>query len=246
MTSEARHSLEQLGDMAGVSPRQIRELMRLGILPAPSSRGRGATYGPEHMDRLRAWKALREKAPSGTTNEQLRVLLGRLSNSGLLRAIAEGKVPFDLLDDQKEGVTFEAPEASGLVARLSREPAKPVSPGERINEAALTYLSSIRQSAGQVRLRAINSLPRLELPIGADRTGAALSLDRMQAALEQYVATHAAEVRVNPPKAETWQRVTIGRDLEISARGPLLPDEIQLLETIGQLLQRAIYRKERT
>ena len=41
------------------------------------------------------------------------------------------------------------------------------------------------------------------------------------------------------------KRVTVSGDLEISARGPLMPDEIELLETIGQLLQQAIYRKER-
>jgi hypothetical protein len=163
----------------------------------------------------------------------------------LLRAIADGKVPFDLLDDQRPNVTIEAADSPAFMARLSRQAATPLaSQGVRVNQSALEYIASMWRGKERLTMPLASSVPRLELPIGADRTGAALSLDRMREALERYVATHAAEVRVNPPKAETWQRVTIGRDLEISARGPLSVDEIQLLETIGQLLQRAIYRKE--
>ena len=91
----------------------------------------------------------------------------------------------------------------------------------------------------------VSSAPRLEVTLEAGQSEAVVPLERLQSALADYVATHAAEVRVKPPESETWHRVTVSRDLEISARGPLMPDEIQLLETIGQLLQQAIYRKEK-
>ena len=86
--------------------------------------------------------------------------------------------------------------------------------------------------------------PRVEVGVG-DQTAAGLSLKRMYDALRRYVTDHAAEVRVKPQKTEMWHRVNAGNDVEISARGPLMPDEIQLLETVGQLLQQAIYRKEK-
>ena len=34
----------------------------------------------------------------------------------------------------------------------------------------------------------------------------------------------------------TWHRVRIGGDLTIAARGPLAPEEVALLETVGELL----------
>src|SRR5574342_137279 len=102
---DRRFSLEELESTAEVPGRQIRELIRLGILPAPSSKGRGATYGTEHLDRLRAWKRLRDDLPRTTTSDQMRRLLNTLSDPGLLRQIAEGTIPFKLVDDQKDDVT---------------------------------------------------------------------------------------------------------------------------------------------
>jgi DNA-binding transcriptional MerR regulator len=242
MTSEARFSLEELVDLAGVQPRQIRELIRLGIVPPPSSGGRGATYGADHLDRLRAWKVLREQAPAKTTNEQLRVALNRLSAQGVLRSIAEGKTPVVMFDDDKEDVTLDRIAGSllptaGLVARMSQ--------GEgTTNEEALKYLANLPRGSARVAMSKLSREPRVEVPLTKEGSST-VPMERLRDALEQYVSDHASEVRVKPPRTETWQRVNISGDLEISARGPLSPDEIQLLETIGQLLQQAIYRKER-
>ena len=241
MTSEARYSLEELGDLAGVPPRQVRELVRLGILAAPSSRGRGASYGADHLDRLRAWKVLREQAPAKTTNEQLRVALNRLSAQGVLRSIAEGKTPVVMFDDDKEDVTLDRIAGSliptaGVVARMSQ--------GDSINEEALKYLANLPRGSARVAMSKLSREPRVEVPLTKEGSST-VPMERLRDALEQYVSDHASEVRVKPPRTETWQRVNISGDLEISARGPLSPDEIQLLETIGQLLQQAIYRKER-
>ena len=245
--NERQYSLEQLEHASRIPARQIRELVRLGILPAPSSRGRGATYGAEHLDRLRAWKRLRRESPAGTTNKQIRILLDRLQDSGLLRAIGEGTIPFALVDDQKEDVTV-AGATPALVARLAREEPGEVSHPQRINEPALEYLRSIRTSRNapvKLTMPPRSATPQLEVNLSAaGASGAQLTLERLFTALHDFTTTKSANVRVNQPKSETWQRVTVGRDLEIAARGPLTPDEIQLLETVGQLLQQAIYRKE--
>jgi hypothetical protein len=84
----------------------------------------------------------------------------------------------------------------------------------------------------------------LAVDLGSSRrSGAALSLARLKAALEEYVARHSQGVRVTPARSETLHRVRVGRDLEIVARGPLDPDDVQLLESVAQLLQQAIYRR---
>ena len=242
---DRRYSLEDLEAAADVPGRQVRELIRLGILPAPSSKGRGATYGTEHLYRLRAWKRLRDDLPRTTTSDQIRRLLNTLSDQGLLRQIADGTVPFTLVDDQSDEVRVEEAHAS---YDTIREPSARLSNAPGINDAALSYLQSLkatRQAPATLTMRAPFAKPQLEVHLGAaERSGAQLSLERLFTALDAYVSSHSADVRVNQPKSETWQRVTVGGDLEIAARGPLSPDEIQLLETVGQLLQQTIYRKE--
>ena len=243
---DLRYSLEELESAAEVPARQIRELIRLGILPAPSSKGRGASYGTEHLDRLRAWRRLRDDLPRSTSSDQIRRLLNTLSEQGLLRQIADGTIPFKLVDDQKDEVTVA--EAPTFMARLFQQDAPEVSQAPRINESALEYLRSIRSNRpapASLTLPARSAKPQLEVNLGAaERSGAQLSLERLFTALHDFTTTKSANVRVNQPKSETWQRVTVGRDLEVAARGPLATDEIQLLETVGQLLQQAIYRKE--
>ena len=243
---DRRYALEDLEAAADVPARQIRELIRLRILPAPSSRGRGATYGTEHLYRLRAWKRLRDDLPRTTTSDRIRRLLNTLSDQGLLRQIADGTIPFTLVDDQSDEVTVvEAPPAP---FNTLREPSRRLSDAPGINDAALDYLRSIkanRPAPATLTARVPFAKPQLQVNLGAaERSGAQLSLERLFTALDAYASSHSANVRVNQPKSETWQRVTIGGDLEIAARGALSPDEIQLLETVGQLLQQAIYRKE--
>lgn len=240
-----RYSLEDLEAAAEVPARQIRELIRLRTIPAPSSKGRGATYGTEHLYRLRAWKRLRDDLPRTTTSDQIRRLLNTLSDQGLLRQIADGTIPFSLVDDQSDEVRVVGEPAS--YEPIRQAPA-PLSEAPSINDAALQYLRSLkatRQAPATLTVRKHFAKPHLEVNLGAaERSGAQLSLERLFTALDAYASSHAADVRVNQPKSETWHRVTVGGDLEIAARGPLSTDEIQLLETVGQLLQQTIYRKE--
>jgi DNA-binding transcriptional MerR regulator len=242
METSRRLNLDELEQLSGVPARQIRELIRLGVIPAPSSRGRGATYGPEHADRLRAWKRLRADAPAGTTNEHLRALIDRLADQGLLRGIADGSVPFAMIDDGNEQVALADASTYADAVMLAPNVA-----GSETNEEALNYLARMRRRPEPARVRLqYSAQPTLEVDIrAAKRAGPALALRRLRAALEEYTASSGDTVRVNASKSEIWHRVSATRDIEIAARGPLTPDEIQLLETIGQLLQQAIYHKER-
>lgn len=53
--------LLELSDKARVSPRTIRYYIQQGLLPAPETRGPGAHYGPEHVDRLRLIRRLQQE-----------------------------------------------------------------------------------------------------------------------------------------------------------------------------------------
>lgn len=43
----------ELAELAGVTPRTIRYYTAEGLLPPPATRGKYASYGPEHLERLR-------------------------------------------------------------------------------------------------------------------------------------------------------------------------------------------------
>lgn len=307
MVDSERFSLEELERRAGVPARQIRELIRQGVLPAASSGGRGATYGTAHLLRLAAWKRLRAGSPRGTTTEQLRILVDRLDDAGLLRGVADGSLPVALVDDGREEVSIRetrgrrvlraaAQDAAPLAEADSDHEAAPVPQAPSIvpssdeaprNDDALAYLRGLGRTArraarapmpyaprdaspavpcdaspaapssesaatslpvpratARVAVEPSSLRPTLEVDLGASRRPrAVLALERLRGALEDYVAAQAAGVRVSPAKSETWQRVVVGRDLEIAARGPLDHDDVLLLESVARLLEQAIYRR---
>ncbi len=53
--------LLELSDRSKVSTRTIRYYIQQGLIPAPETRGPGAHYGPEHVDRLRLIRRLQQE-----------------------------------------------------------------------------------------------------------------------------------------------------------------------------------------
>ena len=77
--------LIELSDKAGVSSRTIRYYIQQGLLPAPETRGPGAHYGPEHVDRLKLIRRLqREHLPLS----EIRKRIEKLSPQEVKRILA--------------------------------------------------------------------------------------------------------------------------------------------------------------
>lgn len=56
----AEYTLASLEEVSGTSARTIRYYISQGLIPGPSTLGRGAVYGADHLDRLKKialWKA---------------------------------------------------------------------------------------------------------------------------------------------------------------------------------------------
>jgi len=64
MADEARYGIEELAALGGVTRRTVRYYVQEELLPAPLGVGRGRHYGPEHLARLQAVKALQEQGLS--------------------------------------------------------------------------------------------------------------------------------------------------------------------------------------
>jgi DNA-binding transcriptional MerR regulator len=61
---ERRFGIDELAHLGQVSRRTVRFYVQQGLLPAPLGVGRGKHYGPEHLARLRAVKALQQQGRS--------------------------------------------------------------------------------------------------------------------------------------------------------------------------------------
>ena len=75
MPNESTYSLQDLADLAGVSPRTIRYYVAQGLLPAPGQVGPGAHYTDGHLARLRLIRRLqREHLPLAEIRARLATL----------------------------------------------------------------------------------------------------------------------------------------------------------------------------
>jgi DNA-binding transcriptional MerR regulator len=72
VTHEPRHSLTELADLAGVTPRTVRYYLAQGLLPAVGQTGPGSKYDDGHLARLRLIKRLQaEHLPLAEIRRQL-------------------------------------------------------------------------------------------------------------------------------------------------------------------------------
>ena len=72
--ADERYGIEDLARLGGVSRRTVRYYVQEGLLPAPEGAGRGAHYGPRHLDQLLAVKSMQEQ---GLSLDEVRDALAR-------------------------------------------------------------------------------------------------------------------------------------------------------------------------
>ena len=75
MPPGTEYSLQELADLAGVTPRTIRYYIVSGLLPSPGRAGPGTTYADGHLNRLRLVRRLqREHLPLAEIRSRLAAL----------------------------------------------------------------------------------------------------------------------------------------------------------------------------
>jgi DNA-binding transcriptional MerR regulator len=58
-------TLAELADASGIPPRTVRFYIARGLLEGPEVAGRGATYGPGHLERLQKIRSTRPASKAG-------------------------------------------------------------------------------------------------------------------------------------------------------------------------------------
>src|SRR4051812_7601657 len=89
-------TLSQLSTAAELGPRTIRNYIERGLLPGAQSRGRGAGYSAEHLDRLRVIHHLRRLRPEATL-DAIRIQMQQLTPEQV-HAFARGSISSAVLE----------------------------------------------------------------------------------------------------------------------------------------------------
>ena len=85
-SDEVALTIEQLADQVGVPVRTVRYYIAEGLVPGPGARGKAASYGQEHLLRLRLVRRLAEQR---LPLSEIRERVGALSHDEVRALLAE-------------------------------------------------------------------------------------------------------------------------------------------------------------
>ena len=220
-------------DAAGVSPRTVRYYVVEGLLPPPEGAGMGASYGPEHLDRLRlilrlkdAYLPLREirRQLTGMSDEDVRQHLREMERN---EARARGRAGAP--DDERRGQPRSGRSASDYLQRL----------GDPQSADRLAAPTAPPPSAGMRPARPLSRAEVHPAPIREDTPGPVPGPDPDQPAYPGYLPASSplrlgaaipvaappepptdadAEAPERDPVAEHWVRLKLGDDAELLIR----------------------------
>lgn len=118
MFTDSPLDLSELANRAGVSPRTIRYYIQEGLLPSPETKGPGAHYGQEHVDRLQIIKRLQQQY---LPLVEIRRLL-KEAGDDLSALLAEFRAPAQRPNSAKEYIR----QAKGLREKGTRQHEHPL------------------------------------------------------------------------------------------------------------------------
>ena len=202
-------TLQELAAQTGVEPRTIRSYVEKGVILGPESFGRGARYPRETLDRLKVLQLLRD-ANRSLTLDQIRVLLNTIGPSQL-REVAEGTVRIGAVIDTDAAGTSPLPKT-----------------------AAMDYLHGLRRSQSQPQSPASVSpllYRRTSPPIDDDQLPI---LENAARALAELTGTNSSS---RSARGESWYRISLTPDIELSVRGEFGTEQLAQLHRIGDSLR---------
>ena len=209
-------TLYELSERTGIEARTLRSWVADGLLVAPDKSGRGATYPGINLDRVKAVLALKGRKSMA---EIARMFL--TASDDQVRDWAAGRLP----EDREE--------RGSALDYLSRVHMRP----DASAESSLLSSKAPRREDGQ------GWSPEKQLRgrhTGFERDslfnqnfGDLAALERLVRQLDQLLNGSLLK-RV---RGETWTRLSVTRDLELSVRGSLEPEELAQFELLASQLR---------
>lgn len=240
-SDSSSYSIDDLASETGFDRRVIRSFIEQGLLRGPDTMGRYARYSQSHLNRLLAIKALKN-AQGMPINEVRRALLSMSQHD--IQALAVSSIA--------ENIIYPPPPTVSKVDDAAEPPA-----------SALEYIRSIEQQESERKLA--NSSARAFVP-GTLAANVLLKIEQSKLANNipepvvrppQQQIVPSAEPQVTPlerlllnltalagttkprrqAKGETWHRIPVTPDIELSVRGNMTEDELHTLERIADCLR---------
>jgi len=204
------YSIEDLSTLTGFSRRSIRNYVQQYLVPAPHTVGRNARYGEQHLRRLLLIRELRER-----------------------RHMSLAEIRSTLLFSTEEELDSLA------TMPISERPAQVETPKA---DTALEYLE--RLGAPRPDNENPSASDRLSMNVAMDQESAPSSppgpsqRQRKPASPVERLLGRMEEVTVWGPtkrraKGESWVRIPVTPDMEISVRGVRSKEELARLEAIA-------------
>jgi len=227
LIEEYNNSLDDKDDR--LSPSMVRRYLQAGLLPRPSTGGKGAKYFPEHLDRLAVIRILRDQAPSRTTLKQIRAILDQLTPP-VIQGIADGSIPFKLVDDNRDDVRVMSVQAQAPSDFEEWDPKNKPRVSRDLDPLSIT-------PPAEDRMADVN------MAINVGRAKEDPNVFPWLLAIHNALNEHVDPKQVRQvTSTEEWHKIRVGSDdIEISVKGPVLPEHLTLLKTIGDLLQQIIF-----
>lgn len=209
-TAQATYTFDELVEKAGLPSRTVRSYFEQKLLRGPETKGRYATYGAYHLQRLLAIRALKEQR--GLSTGEIRQELLRLTDEQV-RALAE--TAHEQTPGPRTGgrlaAFFEQREAQYLGA--SR-------PAASLAAAGMPAVSTSRRPPAKPE-------PRTSPPV-----------EHLLEQLQALLGRRQPSVRRSAP--DMWYRIPITADIELTVRGPKPPEELDQFERIAAYLREVL------
>ena len=229
--STRKYTLKELESQTRFGSRTIRNYIDKGLLPGAYSRGRYASYGQEHLDRLLFLRKLKNRGKLPL--DEVRRLLLQLSPERI-KAIAHGK----------ENIASIASKPSWDV-HLDECQSDDFYPAEETRSSYISTDSEVQpapqhDSSPPPRDSALDYIRRLRSPGSPAVPGRSDSRLRQAARkLRQITPGHHPPTR--RAKGEWWAAIEVTPDIELRARG-LDGDDLAALESIADAFRALISR----
>ena len=226
-----KYTLKELESRTGFGSRTIRNYIDKGLLPGAYSRGRYASYGREHLDRLLFLRRLKNRGKLPL--DEIRRLLLQLSPERI-KALAHGKEDIASIASKPSRDTHE--EEYGT---------HDFSPSEEVSSSYSSKKPGIQpapqhDSSPPPRDSALDYIRRLRSPGSPAVPGRSDSRLRQAARkLQQITPGHHPPTR--RAKGEWWAAIEVTPDIELRARG-LDGDDLAALESIADAFRALLSR----
>jgi DNA-binding transcriptional MerR regulator len=201
-------TLSELAAASGQEPRTIRSWVAQGLLPPPRNRGPAARYPADMLQRVLAIVAMRELLGMSLSDIRLDLL------SASPEKIAGYAARFANVPQKAERTATDPRGALEYLAKLNTHPTSPE--------------PTVRQRSVDVGTGGLERLTSLNVSPPTPRAG----LDALEHRLGGPKPAPARR-----PRTEEWLRIPITPDLELSARGPLDPEQRAQLERCAALIR---------